>query len=77
MTGQLTALWRMADAAKPPDWELMGLRCTSSGLAPDSRSDRWLAEACGPADGCVKVESHSAEDALQQLTGRLRALPEG
>ena len=65
----------MADAAKPDDWELMGLRCTASGLAPDARSDRWLAEACGPADGCVRVESHTAEDALQQLTGRLRALP--
>ena len=77
MTGQLTELWRMADAAKPDNWELMGLRCTSSGLAPAARSDRWLAEACGPADGCVRVESHTAEDALQQLTGRLRALPNG
>jgi hypothetical protein len=67
----------MADAAKPPDWELMGLRCMSSGMAPASRSDRWLAEACGPQDGCVKVESHSAEDALQQLTSQLRALPDG
>ena len=75
MTGQLTVLWHMADAAKPHDWVLMGLRCTSTGLATTDRSGTWLAEACGPADGCVRVASHSAEDALQQLTGRLRALP--
>jgi hypothetical protein len=67
----------MADAAKPLGWELMGLRCTSIGLAPAVRTDRWLAEACGPADGCVRVESHSAEDALQQLTTQLRDLPNG
>ena len=67
----------MADSAMPQGWELMGLRCTSSGMAADARSDRWLAEACGPADGCVRVESHSAEDALQQLTTRLRDLPNG
>jgi hypothetical protein len=77
MTGQLTELWRMADSAKPQGWELMGLRCTSSGRTADARSDRWLAEACGPADGCVRIESHSAEDALQQLTTRLRDLPNG
>jgi hypothetical protein len=77
MTGQLTVLWHMADAAKPDGWELMGLRCTSTGLATAARSDRWLAEACGPADGCVRIESHSAEDALQQLTTRLRDLPHG
>ena len=75
MTGQLTVLWHMADAAKPHDLELMGLRCISTGLATAVSPDTWLAEACGPADGCVRVESHSAEDALQQLTGRLRALP--
>jgi hypothetical protein len=75
MAGHLTELWLMADSAKPHGWELMGLRCTSSVMAADARSDRWLAEACGPAEGCVRIESHSAEDALQQLTTRLRDLP--
>jgi hypothetical protein len=75
MSGQLTVLWHMADAAKPDGWELMGLRCTSAVLATDPLSDRWVAEACGPADGCIRVESHSAEDALQLLNARLRGLP--
>ncbi len=73
-TADMTALWRATEAAKPPSWELVGLRSTSTGLRPEQRSERWLAEACGPDDGCIRVEASTGEDALLKLTLKLRQL---
>ncbi len=64
----LTEAWNAAQAATPAGWHLEGLCCTSTGLAPDQRGDRWLAEACGPDSTCLKVEEGHPHDALYSLT---------
>lgn len=69
----LTEAWNTAQAALPAGWRLEGLRCTSTGLAPEHRRDRWLAEACGPEGACLKVESGEPHHALASLTQKLRA----
>ena len=71
---RLTQAWWGAEAAKPAGWHLMGLRCTSTGLDPDLRSERWVAEACGPWDGCLRIEADTGEDALLTLTVKLEEL---
>ncbi len=73
-TADMTTLWRAAEAAKPSTWHLVGLRCTSTGIHPKQRSDRWLAEVCGPEDGCIRVEAATGEEALLQLTVKLKRL---
>ena len=70
----LTEAWRGAEAAKPPDWRIMGLRCASTGLRPDQRSDVWVAEACGPHGECIEARSNSPHNALNTLALRLREL---
>jgi hypothetical protein len=44
----LTSAWRRAQAALPEGWTLDSLRCASSGLAEEERSDDWMAVAVGP-----------------------------
>lgn len=45
---EVNEAWRRTQAALPPGWTLDGLRCASDGLAPDQRSDDWVAVAVGP-----------------------------
>jgi hypothetical protein len=70
----LSDVWKSTEAALRPEWRLEGLRCTSTGLTPDRRGDRWVAEACGPSGACVKVESGQPEDALASLGDRVQKL---
>jgi len=70
----ITDRWQEAEAALPPSWELQGLRCASTGLQPAQRSELWVAEACGPAGGCARIENASPDQALSELAQRLRAL---
>jgi hypothetical protein len=44
----LTEAWRRVQARLPAGWQLDSLRCASEGLAPDLRSDDWIAVAIGP-----------------------------
>lgn len=67
----LTDAWNSAASALPAGWRLEGLRCTSTGLSPSQRADDWIAEACGPNDACVQVESSDPQQALATLTQRL------
>ena len=71
----MTDLWRMAEAALPPRWVLQGLRCGSTGLEAAQRADSWVAEACGPGRGCVRIEAGMPDEALGELAVRLRAIP--
>ena len=73
----MTDAWNAAAAALPPGWRLQGLRCTSTGLAPEERDDRWLAEACGPDGACVRLEHSEPEAALAELADRLRRIRTG
>lgn len=70
----LAEVWNATEAALPAGWRLEGLRCTSTGLAPQERGDRWLAEACGPNGACVKVEGGQPEEALAALTDTVRGM---
>lgn len=71
----MTDLWWAAHTALPPGWALQGLRCGSTGLQPAQRSDSWVAEACGPDGGCVRIEAALPDHALGELAVRLRAIP--
>jgi hypothetical protein len=65
--------WASAAAALPDGWFLEGIRCASTGLRPEQRSERWVAEACGPAGECEIVEARSSpQEALAKLAARLR-----
>ena len=44
----LAELWRHAAVVMPDGWRLDALRCASTGLEPDQRSDDWTAIAVGP-----------------------------
>lgn len=67
----LVAAWEAAEAAAGPGWRVQGLRCTSTGLEPHVRGDRWRAEACGPDDGCIVLEDEDPVAALRRLAERL------
>jgi hypothetical protein len=60
-------LYRAASVALPPGWHLNGLRCASTGLGEAQRSDRWVAEACGPVGACEVIERDLPADALREL----------
>jgi hypothetical protein len=73
VTIRLAELYRRAEDALPVGWRLNGLQCASTGLAVDLRSQRWVAEACGPNEECVRLDRQTPEDALLALTVHLRA----
>jgi hypothetical protein len=62
----LSEVWAEIAARLPPGWELEGLRCASTGLAPDERSSDWIAVAVGPGD---EETEHRAGDPIAALRG--------
>ena len=64
-------LLRSVHDALPEGWVLQGLRCASVGLLPHQRSERWVAEACGPNGECHVVERSTPERALRDLGAKL------
>ena len=65
-TDTLGAAWLAAQERLPDGWQLDGLRCASSGLSPEQRSDDWVAVAMGPAG---EQRTHRAADPFDALTG--------
>jgi hypothetical protein len=63
--------WRAEDALPIGGW-LNGLQCASTGLAVELRSQRRVAEACGPNEECMRLDRETPEDALLALTVHLR-----
>src|SRR5437879_13148755 len=57
----LNRAWIAAEAARPSGWQLDSLRCASTGLAPEQRSDRWLALAAGPEGETIEGEGGRAD----------------
>ena len=47
-TDDIGATWARVQAALPDGWTVDSLRCASTGLAPEERSDDWIAIALGP-----------------------------
>jgi hypothetical protein len=62
----LTRAWTAAEERLPKGWRLDGLRCASTSLRPEDRSDDWLAVAVN-ADG--EERQHRASDPLAALVG--------
>ena len=62
----LSAAWSSAQARLPAGWQLDGLRCASTGLTPEERSDDWVAAATGP-DGMQRT--FQAADPFGALMG--------
>jgi len=69
----LTRAWRAAEEQLPKGWRLDGLRCASTSLRPEDRSDDRIAVAVN-ADG--EERRHRASDplaALAALTASIQA----
>ena len=60
----LTRAWREAEEHLPKGWHLDGLRCASTSLRPEDRSEDWIAVAVN-ADG--EERQHRASDPLAAL----------
>lgn len=67
-------VWVETEAAMPLGWHLDSLRCASTGLAPEQRSDRWLAVAVGRADEKLEAEGGEPVAALGALVRLLRPI---
>ncbi len=63
----LTVIWRQVQAALPEGWQLDSLRCASEGLAPDQRSDDWIAVAIGPGGEEHRTRAADPVAALEGL----------
>jgi hypothetical protein len=78
--GRMDRAWIETEAAMPLGWHLDSLRCASTGLAPEQRSDRWLAVAIGPAGEKLEAEGGepvAALGALARLLQRIRGTMSG
>jgi hypothetical protein len=71
----LSKAWMEASAALPIGWRLDGITCASRGLAPDLRSERWLARAIGPKSEALAAEGQGAIAALGALDAGARGAP--
>lgn len=70
-TDDLSEAWTAAQLRFPAGWTLDGLRCASTSLLPDDRSNDWIAVAVGP-DGAERM--FRAADPKAALAGLARAL---
>jgi hypothetical protein len=71
-SGDLAKTWAETEASLPTGWELGGLRCASTGLTPEQRSEEWVAVASGP-DG--QEVHHQAVDPIAVLQGLAALVP--
>ena len=62
----LATVWRQAQDRLPAGWSLDGLRCASTGLAPEQRSDDWIAVA---VNGDGEERQYRASDPADALIG--------
>jgi hypothetical protein len=70
----LNRAWIDAAAALPLEWRIEGVVCTSTGLRPEQRSDRWRAWAAGPNGQKVEGEGDGPIAALHALARELLPL---
>lgn len=59
--------WTITQGRLPDGWTLDGLRCASTGLQDEQRSDDWLAVAVGPAGEERRVRAAEPIAALRGL----------
>jgi hypothetical protein len=70
----LTAAWNATQAALPEGWTLDALRCASTTLQPEGRSDDWIAVAVGPHGEQRDYRGADASSALAGLASALKRL---
>jgi len=75
MATDLTAIWREADAALPDDWHLDSLRCASSSIRVEDRSDDWIAVAVDANGAERTARAATPELAIAKLVERTAAQP--
>jgi hypothetical protein len=63
----LTQIWRETQERLPAGWILDGLRCASTGLADEERSDDWIAVAVGPGGEERRFRAGDPATALARL----------
>lgn len=66
----LTETWNATQVRLPDGWRLDGLRCASTGLRPEDRSDEWIAVAVGPTG---EERSYRSSDPVGALRGLAEA----
>lgn len=71
-TDRVGLAWARAQRDLPPDWRLDSLRCASTGLDIDQRSERWRAIGHGPGGATEEVEDADPVAALNSLVERVR-----
>lgn len=69
-TDALTRAWREAQEGLPEGWHVDSLRCASTGLTEEERSDDWLAVAIGPTG---EERAVRASDPIAALAGLVTA----
>ncbi|HMJ81451.1 MAG TPA: hypothetical protein VK592_10430 [Candidatus Dormibacteraeota bacterium] len=67
----LTTSWYAVADQLPAGWELDGLRCASSGLDSEERSDEWIAVAIGPNGDERRFRARDPVAALRGLADSL------
>lgn len=73
MDETLATKWAATEAAMPRPWRLDSLRCASTGLAAEERSERWVAVALDAAGHVAEAEAASPEEALDALVQAVRS----
>ena len=68
----LGAAWRETEALLPAGWRMDGLRCASTGLRLEDRSEEWIAVAVDGSGAEVHHRASSADAALRGLPARVR-----
>jgi hypothetical protein len=66
-TTDLSRVWTEVEEQLPSGWRLDGLRCASTGLAPEDRSEDWVAVAIGPDGETRTCRAVEPGDALRGL----------
>ena len=67
----LTDVWKEVQTQLPDGWILDGLRCASTGIRPEDRSDDWVAYATSPNGTSVTHRAATAVEALRGLPDKL------
>jgi hypothetical protein len=71
----LATAWLDAQAQLPDGWALDSLRCASTGLASDGRSDDWVAVAVGPGGEERRAQAADPVAALSALARSIAKPP--
>jgi hypothetical protein len=66
----IAPVWREVQAATPAGWSLDSLRCASTGLDADERSDDWIAVGVTPDGAEVMSSAATPAEALRALLAR-------